>query len=201
MKTRTAASRPTKTRLIGCLALGLSVMLTASTALPQRSSGYQELPNFHKVNDNLYRGAQPKKGGLKRLAQLGIKTILNIREGNELARSEETEARTEGLRYFNIPLKRTGRPADEQIERVLAVLNKAENQPVFVHCQMGADRTGMVIAIYRITHDGWTSERAKAEANKYGMHPWEVGMKNYIHDFYERGQKLKAPAAATAIPR
>jgi hypothetical protein len=49
-----------------------------------------------------------------------------------------------------------------------------------------------VIALYRITHDGWTSKQAKAEAKRYGMHPWEAAMKNYIHDFYLQQAKQKA---------
>ncbi len=80
-----------------------------------------------------------------------------------------------GLRYFNVPTGRLGRPSDERIESVLAIINASENQPVFVHCRRGADRTGTVIAIYRIEHDGWTSERAKAEANHYGMGFWHIG--------------------------
>jgi uncharacterized protein (TIGR01244 family) len=169
----------------------LSAIICACFVLsvPGQNSSDKELPNFHKVNAQLFRGAQPKAGGLKRLAQLGVKTIINLREENGLAQAEEKEARAAGLRFFNIPFKRTGRPTDKQVERVMALLNDANNQPVFVHCQLGSDRTGLVIAIYRITHDGWTSERAKAEANKYGMHPWEMGMKSYIHDFYQRHSK------------
>ncbi|MEP6913455.1 MAG: protein-tyrosine phosphatase family protein [bacterium] len=77
------------------------------------------------------------------------------------------------------------------MEEVLSIINAPENQPVFVHCAQGVDRTGTVIAVYRIAHDGWTSEKAKEEANRYGMHPWEIGMKNYIHDFYQRHTKQK----------
>lgn len=192
MKKRAVGSRFLKTGLISCFGLCLSLALGA--APPQRSPAYRELPNFHQVNDQLYRGAQPKQDGLKRLAQLGIRTIVNLREGDDLANRERREARAAGLQYFNIPLKRAGRPSDEQIERVLGILDTPANQPVFVHCHLGADRTGMVIAVYRITHDGWTSERARAEANKYGMHLWEMGMKNYIHDRYERQRKSQAPA-------
>ena len=170
-------------------------------SLAGQNNSKQELPNFHEVDSQLYRGGQPKSGGIKHLARMGIKTIVNLRTANELTRTEETEARAAGLRYFNLPMKEWGRPTDEQVERVLAVLNKAENHPVFVHCRLGADRTGLVVAIYRITHDGWTSERAKAEAKKYGMHPWELGMKDYLHDYYKRRENLNAhPAVVRQIP-
>lgn len=163
----------------------------------QNKSNQEQLPNFHEVNSQLYRGAQPKSGGVKRLAKMGIKTIVNLRGAGESTRNEEAEARAAGLRYFNIPLKEFGRPTDEQVERALKILAESENQPVFVHCRLGADRTGLVVAIYRITHDGWTSERAKAEANKYGMHLWEIAMKRYIRDYYKRHENLKSRQAAS----
>lgn len=102
--------------------------------------------------------------------------------------------------YFNVPFQRLGRPADEQVQRVLSIISSPENQAVFVHCQRGADRTGTVIANYRIEHDGWSSERAKAEANGYGMRPWQLGMKDFVRDYYRRRLRptatLLAPGTA-----
>jgi protein tyrosine/serine phosphatase len=167
----------------------LFCLVFAAVAQDSVPTADQELPNFHQVNSQLYRGAQPRRGGFKRLAQLGIKTVINLRAGDDTSHAEEREARGAGLRYFGLPFKRTGRPTDEQIARALSIINDPENQPVFVHCKLGEDRTGTVVAIYRIVHDGWTSERAKAEANRIGMHPWEVGMKTYIHDYHQRHQK------------
>jgi protein tyrosine/serine phosphatase len=85
-----------------------------------------------------------------------------------------------------VPFKRLGRPTDEQVDRVRALVNAPENQPVFVHCQYGADRTGTIIALYRIEHDGWTIDQATAEARRYGMKWWQRGMKDYISNYYRR---------------
>ena len=167
------------------------VVLYASAVQPQERSAHKKLPNFHQVNNKLYRGAQPKTGGLQELAKLGIKTVVNLRGKGEGVLKEEEEARGKGLRYFNVPFERVGRPRDADIEKVLSIINTPEYQPVFVHCAQGVDRTGTVIAVYRIAHDGWTSKEAKAEANRYGMHLWHVGMKNYIQDFYLRHTKQK----------
>ena len=122
---------------------------------------------------------------------MGIKTVVNLRGKDEGVLKEQAEARTKRLRYFNIPFERAGRPHDVDIEKVLSIINTPEYQPVFVHCKEGVDRTGTVIAVYRIAHDGWTSREAQAEANRYGMHAWAMGMKNYIHDFYLRQTKQK----------
>jgi tyrosine-protein phosphatase SIW14 len=168
------------------IAVALAVSCLASISVAQTEPQYRDLPNFHQVSEKLYRGAQPDHGGIRRLSELGIKTIINLRADDERSRTEEQEARAAGLRYFNVPFGRLGKPTDEQVKHVLALITAPENGRVFVHCKRGADRTGIVIAIFRIEHDGWTSEQAKAEASRYGMGLWQQGMKDYIHDYYQR---------------
>lgn len=170
------------------------LMLLASAALAQKSGEvrYRELPEFHQINAQLYRGAQPRDGGLRKLAEIGIKTIVSLRGENEITFDERKEAESLGLRYFSIPLPGLSRPPDEQVEHILAIINATENQPVFVHCNHGKDRTGTIIAIYRMTHDGWTSEQAKAEAKRYGMSWVQRGMKDYISDYYRDRIQQKA---------
>lgn len=167
----------------------LSVSMLALLAAPihaQQDLRYKELPNFHKVNDMVYRGAQPKNGGLELLKELGIKTVINLRNDDDRAKREEAGARGGGLQYFNFPFARRGGPQGKNMEQVLSVINDPANQPVFVHCRDGADRTGVVIAVYRITHDRWTGEQAKWEAKRHGLKPWQFRMKNYILDYYKR---------------
>jgi protein tyrosine/serine phosphatase len=166
--------------------------LLAGAAQAQNETRYAELPNFHQVNQQLYRGAQPEEGGIRKLASLGIKTIINLRGEDAGTRAEQKEAEALGLRYFNVPLPGLSRPSNEQVERALALINASENQPVFVHCHHGEDRTGVIVAVYRITHDGWTSEQAKAEAKRYGMSWAQVGMKDFISDYYKGWMKRKA---------
>lgn len=126
------------------------------------------------------------KNGMQRLAALGIKTVINLRGADEGTHAEEAEARAAGLRYFNVPMRDLSRPTDAQVERVLAIINDSQNGTVFVHCNHGKDRTGVIIACYRISHDGWTSAKAKAEAKHYGMSWVQFGMKDYISDYYRR---------------
>jgi tyrosine-protein phosphatase SIW14 len=184
-----------KNRINYRLAMIALLALSGSAFQAQEPSDQKSLPNFHQVNQQLYRGAQPKTSDYQKLVRIGIRTVVNLRGAGEGVLKEEGEVRSQGLRYFNIPLARAGRPRDADVERLLAIINDPEYQPVFLHCHQGADRTGTVIALYRITHDGWTSEEAKAEAKRYGMHLWEVAMKNYIHDFYLRHTKQKQAAS------
>jgi protein tyrosine/serine phosphatase len=171
-------------QIVRLITASLAIVLLASAALAQTEEArIKELPNFHQVNQRLYRGAQPKEGGIQSLVTRGIKTILNLRAADERARAEEQEARAAGLRYFNIAMEGLDRPTDAQVEQALKIINDPANQPVFVHCKHGADRTGTVIAIYRMTHDGWTTEEALREAKRYGLSMFQFGMKDYIKDY------------------
>jgi len=170
-----------KFNLLGCT---LALLVAVLTSAAQSGEAQEKLlPNFHQVNEHLYRGAQPLPGGIKRLAALGIKTIVNLRGEDEKMRAEEEEARAAGLQYVSVPMSGLKRPTDEQDEEVLAIINKSENWPVFVHCQHGADRTGTIIAVYRISHDGWSAKEAKKEAKQYGLSWMQLRMKNYIEDY------------------
>ncbi len=101
----------------------------------------RSLPNFHEVSEDLFRGARPDEGGVKELARLGIRTIVDLRIGDEVE-EEHAEAIDAGLRHINVPFDTLRRPEDEDVERVLALLVSPEYRPVFVHCRRGKDRTG-----------------------------------------------------------
>jgi protein tyrosine/serine phosphatase len=153
------------------------------------------------VNSNLYRGGQPEIGGLEQLKKLGVKTIINLRDDDERARAEKAEAESMGFRYFNIPFASFDRPSDKAVDEVLKLIDTQENSPLFIHCKRGSDRTGTVIAIYRIEHDGWDGEKAKAEAKRYGMGFWQVGMKDYIHDYYDRKAQRGSDSSSTVTAK
>jgi tyrosine-protein phosphatase SIW14 len=169
-------------------AIIFALVSTVALAQEQAEARDKELPNFHEVNAQLFRGGQPRPGGLQKLAARGVKTVINLRGDDGLAADEEREAKSLGMKYVNLPLSLGGRPSREQIARALALIEAAENQPVFVHCRKGADRTGVLIAAYRITHDHWTAAEAQREADKYGMGWWQRGKKDFISDYFrDRG--------------
>ena len=170
---------------------GLSVLtfvLTLFSAPSIAGQQVKELPNFQKVTDRLYRGAQPEAGGIKKLAELGINTVINMRGEDELTRAEQKEVEALGLRYYSIPMGGLSRPSDEEVKRVLEIINAPENGKVFVHCKHGADRTGTVIACYRISQENYSVQQAQAEAKKYGMSWVQFGMKGYISDYHRKHQ-------------
>jgi tyrosine-protein phosphatase SIW14 len=179
-------------------AAACAVALLVSISAAQSEPSYKELPNLHKVSDHLYRGAQPLTGYARMLGELGVKTVINLRGADEVSRDEQKEAETAGLRYFSISMPGLSAPSDDQVNKVMAIIDDPANQPVFIHCRRGSDRTGTIAAVYRISHEGWNAERAIAEAKHYGMSWAEFGMKGYISNFYDRQSKQKAVGATPA---
>jgi uncharacterized protein (TIGR01244 family) len=180
-------------------ALLIPLALLPAAALAQGATQYKELPNFQKVSERLYRGGQPRSGGIKKLAELGVRTVINLRGEDGLTRREKQEAEAAGLRYFGMPMAGWGRPGDDQVARIMAIIDAPENWPVFIHCKRGSDRTGTVAAIYRITHDGWTGHQAVAEASRHGMSWMSIWMKDYISDFYRDYSRAATPASGQGI--
>jgi protein tyrosine phosphatase (PTP) superfamily phosphohydrolase (DUF442 family) len=133
------------------------------------------LPNFARISDALYRGAQPTAEGMRELEKLGVKTVVNLRSFH----SDRDELRGTGLRYAHIECK-AWHPEEEDVVRFLAILRDPANQPVFVHCQHGADRTGMMVASYRVVEQGWTTEQATEELPRFGFHEVWDGIREFL---------------------
>ncbi len=178
-------------RLIpGLLALSLSLAGLQGASIPDVPG----VPNFHQVDEHVYRGAQPHGQGFDGLAKIGIKTVIDLRG----ERSEETAVERTGMHYVRLPWSGYKAPADSQIAAVLSLLNDNSAWPVFIHCRRGADRTGTAIACYRITHDHWTNQQALAEAKTFGMSSMEVAMQRFILAFVSPVAPLAASASNTA---
>jgi tyrosine-protein phosphatase SIW14 len=160
----------------------LTASLTVASAWA--SSQNENLPNFQKVDDHVFRGAQPTDSGFKDLAQLGIKTIIDLRDVGEHSQANEEKVVTDlGMRYVSVPMQGMSTPKISQVAAVLALLNDTASGPVFVHCKRGADRTGTVIAVYRIAHYSWDNKKALSEAKSYGMSMFERAMQHFVMDF------------------
>jgi len=121
------------------------------------------LSNFYKVSDRLYRSAQPTSEGVRKLKELGIKTVVNLRSFH----SDRRKIGNAALTYDHIYMK-AWHPEEEEIVRFLRLVTDESSGPVLVHCQHGADRTGTMCAIYRVAVQGWTKEEALKEMTTGG---------------------------------
>ena len=175
------------------------LILLSATASAQPATAPAEVPRFNQVSERLYRGGQPRAGSLARLRALGIDTVINLRGTSARTRAEEAEARAAGLNYFNIALPNWGRPQDARVVRILEIIAAPESGRVFIHCRSGVDRTGMIVALHRMTHEGWNSNDALAEAERSGMRRVQYWMRDYAEDYGERVAKV-GPEIALKSP-
>lgn len=158
-------------------------------ALPVRKEG---LPNLFKVSDDLYRGAQPTEKGMEELKKMGIKTVINLRSFH----SDKDEMKEiPGLAREHIFMK-AWHAEEEDIVKFLKIVTDKSRGPFFVHCNYGSDRTGTMVAVYRIIVCGWTKQEALDEMTKggFGFHEiWE----NLV-DFIEKidVEKIKKELSA-----
>lgn len=171
-------------------------VFVSSFANAQTNVDKKDLPNFGKVNEMIYRGGQPDEKGLAELSKMGVKTVINLRGDDDKAKREDDWATKAGMKFINVSLGNWLKPKDEDIEKIVELLNQAENQPVFIHCKRGSDRTGTVIAVYRMTHDRWSAKQAIDEAKNFGFGWWQVWMKDYINDYYDKLEKRKTNSAS-----
>jgi tyrosine-protein phosphatase SIW14 len=157
------------------------------------------VPNFHQVNEHIYRGAQPSSKGFQSLAILGVKTVIDLRGGGGRSADEQKVVEAAGMRYIAIPLNGYSAPSEQQVSKLLGLLNDQSTGPVFVHCRRGADRTGTIIACYRISHDHWENRKALDEAAADGMSWTEVAMKHFVLGYGSAAPAAGATAATAAV--
>jgi protein tyrosine/serine phosphatase len=176
--------------------LALAVLAVAQTSSDSRLTNIR-IKNFGKVDQNLYRGAQPKGRDYTDLAALGVKTVIDLQQDGESGEQEDVEAA--GMRFYRIGLSDSSWPAPDKAEQFLKLVNDPANQPVFIHCHGGRHRAGTMTALYRITHDKWTADQAYAEMKRY---EFERGfghgtLKDYIYDYAQKNQKSIVVDAST----
>jgi protein tyrosine/serine phosphatase len=169
---------------ITVLFLLLSIICHADEASqrPAQWATKVEIPgvqNLYKITDNLYRSQQPSEIGMRALKQqLGIKTIINLRAFH----SDKEKLSGQGLLNAELSVK-TWHIEDEDVVKVLSLLRKQENGPFLIHCQHGADRTGVMSAMYRIVEQGWTKDEAISEMinGGYGFHALWKNIIKYVN--------------------
>ncbi|MBU4304280.1 MAG: tyrosine-protein phosphatase [Candidatus Omnitrophica bacterium] len=170
----------------GCAYLGLT-------------GGTSDLPNFHPVDIRLYRGAAPSPQGFEQLRSRGIKTIISFKNNEEHSPEEKDISAGLGMKFHHLPLSLYEKPADETVLKFLEIVLNKDNRPVFLYCANGKDRTGAMIAMYRVVACGLTIKQGYKEAKKYGFWPYYGNtpeLKDFIHQlkdktiYFEKAREL-----------
>lgn len=160
------------------------IKLTFPTGFPEVT-----IKNFGQMDEQFYRGAQPKPEEYKLLAKLGIKSVIDLRDDPKSYEKPRSEAA--GLRYINIPMDDKSEPREEQIAAFLAIANDSSYWPFYVHCAGGRHRTGLIGAVYRYNKYGWNYDQVYQEMKNYDFYSsWgHEPIKDYVHSYY---LKMKA---------
>jgi protein tyrosine phosphatase (PTP) superfamily phosphohydrolase (DUF442 family) len=155
--------------------LCLTVALSAQTNLPVDSPPLRHfgekrkikgIGNFGEVTPELFRGAQPTHQGFQALAKRGVDVVIDLR--GDRTNTEGKEVRALGMQYITIPWH-CPFPHDEVFASFLDVVKENRGKKIFVHCRLGDDRSGMMVAAYRIANEGWTADEAMSEMQKFGF--------------------------------
>jgi protein tyrosine/serine phosphatase len=165
-------SRIHERALISALAVALALAPATGIAAeqarpvaPSANAPKVSIDNFGRINASYYRGAQPDRDDYADLKALGIKTVIDLQK--DFKAWEERLVKARGMKFYRIPMTTRVEPTKEQLESFLRLVNDPANQPVYVHCAGGRHRTGVMTAVYRMTHDGWTADQAFKEMKRY----------------------------------
>ncbi len=168
----------------------------AASAQETRTPNNVSIFNFGRVNENYFRGSQPKADDMAALKRYGVRTVIDLR--NDRLKNAENWAKDAGLQYVHIPLS-TKKPAtDEQVTQYLELVNDPANWPIYVHCKGGRHRTGEMTAIYRITKQNWTADQAYEEMKSFDFEDslwYPRVLKKFVYFYYEDHKRGSADAA------
>lgn len=167
----------------------LSIIASASAKSGQEDKFPTiRIKNFGQMDDRFYRGAQPKQEDIKDLADLGIMTIIDLRD--DPMSYEKREAESLGMHYVNIPMSDSKYPKQEQIDEFLKIANDSTTGKFFVHCAGGRHRTGVMGAVYRYNNYGWNFDQVYKEMKDFDFYTrfGHGAMKDYVQDYWQQVQ-------------
>jgi tyrosine-protein phosphatase SIW14 len=143
----------------------------------------QGIAEFHQVTAGIYRGGRPASKDLETLQkQQQIKTVLSLEKIAKIVAQEKQLVEKLGMSFVNVPMSVDDAPTDKEMERLLAALNNQSNQPLFIHCLHGQDRTGLAIGLFRFKIQGWTADQAYSEMLENHFHPRYKALDNYFKE-------------------
>ena len=181
-----------RTALLALITLLSLASISSAQKLTSSDFSTVKIKNFGQMDERFYRGGQPKERDYRDLAQLGIRTIIDLRDDPE--EYAKTTAESAGMTYINIPMIAKKYPTPEATELFLKTINNPSTGKFFVHCAGGRHRTGVMGAVYRFQFYNWNFEQVYTEMKQYDFYTsWGHGaFKDFVQDYYTQMQQTKA---------
>jgi len=168
------------TGIFSSLALLAVVTAGCGATPPAKASPDDPAGNFYQVSDTVYRGGRPDGEGVMRLAQMGIKTIIDLEDDDNAVAQEKIWAANAGLFFIHEPMNGLETPRDNEVDDILAKMGDPSLTPVYVHCTEGVDRTGLIVALYRVIEEAWSPKDAHDEMMAHGFKSILIAMNGYF---------------------
>ncbi len=166
------------------LPLVLSALFGVTVAgcggVPPKASPDDPAGNFSQVSQGIYRGGRPDEAGIAALVKLGVKAVIDLENDDLAVQTEKGWVEKAGMIFIQAPMNGMDVPNDEEVMRVEAHLADPNLRPIFIHCMKGQDRTGAMVAIYRVFHEGWTAADAIHEMESLGFNDMLFSLKGYV---------------------
>jgi protein tyrosine/serine phosphatase len=180
---------PQKRRTL--LALLAILSLAAVASAQENSTANIKIKNFGQMDARFYRGAQPKEQDYKDLAQLGIRTVIDLRDDPEPY--EKLMVESLGMTYIHIPMIAKKYPTPEALEQFLKTVNDPNTGKFYVHCAGGRHRTGVMGAVYRFKFYNWDFEQVYKEMKQYDFYTrfGHGAFKEFVENYYAQMQQAK----------
>jgi protein tyrosine/serine phosphatase len=178
----------------------VSLAIFASAQAPvQKNFSNIKIKNFGQMDERFYRGGQPRKDDYKSLADLGVKTIIDLR--NDPEDYEKSSAEAVGIKYINIPMSDTEYPEQKSVDAFLSAVNDPATGVFFVHCAGGRHRTGVMGAVYRFTKYNWDFDQTYSEMKNYDFYTrWGHGdMKDFVVDYAKKFKQHNADTTTVTV--
>jgi len=154
-------------KALGFWVLAAFLFFGAPAARSQTAQNPEGVKNFAQVTDMLYRGAQPSSTGFGALHHMGVGIVVNFRNETRETSAERLEVESLGMKYVGIPWSGRDNPSDAQVVQFLDLVRANPQTKIFVHCQRGADRTGTMVAAYRIAIQHQAVKDAVSEMHSF----------------------------------
>jgi protein tyrosine/serine phosphatase len=152
---------------IGAISSASSLAQIGRTGNPAKSIQVAGVTNGASITPTLFRGAQPTPEGIAGLHKLGIDIVVDFRDEPSEIKLEKKSVESQGMRFVSVPWRGDALPTNDELVTFFKLLHDNPDKKIFIHCEYGKDRTGVMAALYRIAVEHWSADQSISEMREF----------------------------------